>query len=88
MTNRHRPWAAAVGLLSLACLLVTIQVLAISASPQASSPPRTPAQVYRAACATCHGPDGKGAPQSLVGFALPLPDFTDCSFATREPDSD
>jgi mono/diheme cytochrome c family protein len=45
-------------------------------------------EVYRAACATCHGPDGKGAPRSTVGFDTPLPDFTDCAFATAEPDPD
>ncbi len=41
-----------------------------------------------AACAACHGGDGAGMPVSAVGFDLPLPDFTDCSFATREPDGD
>ena len=41
--------------------------------------------VYRAACAACHGPDGRGAPQLTVGFDVPLPDFTDCSFNSREP---
>ena len=39
--------------------------------------------LYRAACVTCHGPDGKGSPRSVVGFDAPLPDFTDCAFATR-----
>ena len=45
-------------------------------------------QVYQAACAACHAADGRGAPQTVVGFDIPLPDFTDCSFATREPDAD
>jgi hypothetical protein len=40
------------------------------------------------ACASCHAPDGRGYEISRVGFDTPLPDFTDCSFATREPDSD
>ena len=44
--------------------------------------------VYRAACAACHGPDGRGAPQLTVGFDVPLPDFTDCSFNSREPAAD
>ena len=44
--------------------------------------------IYRAACSSCHGADGRGAPPSLVGFSNPLPDFTDCDFANREPDSD
>jgi len=45
-------------------------------------------EVYMAACVSCHGPDGKGMPQSLVGFDDPLPDFSDCDFAMREPDAD
>ena len=44
--------------------------------------------VYAAACSTCHGPNGRGAPPSLMGFSDPVPDFTDCDFAAREPDSD
>ena len=43
---------------------------------------------YRAACATCHGPDGRGSAKSVVGFDVPLPDFSDCAFATAEPDPD
>lgn len=45
-------------------------------------------ELYRVACAACHGADGKGNPQSVVGFDTPLPDFTNCSFATPEPDAD
>lgn len=51
-------------------------------------PADTPRQVYERACTACHGPDGRGADRSAVGFDLALPDFTDCSFATREPDGD
>ena len=58
--------------------------------PEAPAPgrPQSGEQVYRAACATCHGPDGRGNPLSHVGFATPLPDFTDCSFATPEAEAD
>ncbi|MFW6088213.1 MAG: c-type cytochrome [Gemmatimonadota bacterium] len=48
----------------------------------------SPEDVYRAACAACHGADGRGAPQAVVAFEEPLPDFSECSFATREPDGD
>lgn len=44
--------------------------------------------LYEAACASCHGTDGAGLAPSLVGFEEPLPDFTDCAFAAREPDTD
>jgi mono/diheme cytochrome c family protein len=29
---------------------------------------RTAEDVYRAGCATCHGPNGKGSPRAVVGF--------------------
>jgi hypothetical protein len=44
--------------------------------------------LYRSACAACHGSAGEGLPVADVGFPTPLPDFTDCSFATREPNAD
>ncbi len=45
-------------------------------------------RLYRTACAACHGVDGRGAPVSQVGFDTALPDFTDCSFTSREPSAD
>ena len=64
---------------------------AAAAAAQAGSPAvtgRTPAAIYREACLTCHGVDGKGSLRSVVGFEAPLPDFTDCAFASGEPDPD
>jgi hypothetical protein len=49
---------------------------------------RTGEDIYRAACLTCHGPDGAGSPKSVVGFDVALPDFSDCAFSTAEPDPD
>jgi mono/diheme cytochrome c family protein len=40
-------------------------------------------ELYEAACASCHGGDGRGAPEGTA-IDVPLPDFTDCSFVTRE----
>jgi len=40
-------------------------------------------ELYGAACASCHGRDGRGAPEGTA-ITVPLPDFTDCSFVTRE----
>jgi hypothetical protein len=48
----------------------------------------TGAALYASACAACHGANGKGLPQSVVGFDTPLPDFTDCGFTTSEADVD
>lgn len=46
--------------------------------------------IYRAGCVGCHGPDGKGAPDTTVGFERPatFPDFADCSGTTPELDVD
>jgi mono/diheme cytochrome c family protein len=48
---------------------------------------RTGREIFRAACAGCHGADGRGAPQSTLGFEPPatFPDFTDCNATSREP---
>ena len=51
-------------------------------------PERSGEELYRFACAACHGGDGTGAPQDRVGFADPLPDFTECSFNTPEAAAD
>jgi len=59
-------------------------VLATSALAQ----PPEPRAVYAAACAACHGDDGRGRTASQIGFDVPLPDFSDCDFAAREPDAD
>jgi mono/diheme cytochrome c family protein len=45
-------------------------------------------QIYRTTCVACHGVDGTGASQSMTGFTAPLPDFSDCNFASREPAAD
>jgi mono/diheme cytochrome c family protein len=51
------------------------------------APPTTGAELYRAACSTCHGLDGGGAPPEVLAFSNPVPDFTDCEFGPREPDT-
>ena len=43
--------------------------------------------VYEGACESCHGTDGRGSPEGTA-LSVPLPDFTDCSFSSREPTSD
>ena len=46
------------------------------------------AELYGAACANCHGVDGTGTAPDLLAFEEEMPDFTDCAFASREPDGD
>lgn len=60
----------------------------VSAADVVVPPPKTGEELYEDACANCHGPNGKGAPRSQVAFDAPLPDFSDCNFATREPNGD
>ena len=62
----------------------------VPAAPEAADddPPRSGRKLYLEACAACHGGNGTGAPPSQVGFDVPLPDFTDCDFAAREPNGD
>ena len=60
----------------------------LSAAPTGQQPTRNGKVLYESACLGCHGPDGRGMPQSTLGFDVEVPDFTDCSFATPEPDGD
>ena len=72
--------------------------LALHAAQDATTPPTSLANalppdadgeyIFKNNCATCHGADGKGSPQSVIGFDAPLPDFTDCPTNTVEPFGD
>ena len=72
--------------LILGCLTTGPSVLAWSQPDTAAQ--RTGIQLYMAACQSCHGADGRGAAIAHVGFSDPLPDFTDCSYASREAAQD
>ncbi len=74
--------------LPLAFLLALPGPIARSASAQSVGDAPDGEAIYRSTCVNCHGPDGTGISASQVGFALPLPDFTDCNFGHREPDGD
>jgi len=96
-TDRAAPAALLITLLVVAWALPGASCRAIrmvrsesaaASLPMAAALPEGGEALYRAACANCHGADGAGALRSQVGFAQPLPDFTDCNFATREPNSD
>jgi len=79
------PWkngsaAAAAALLAVAPLH--------AAEPTAQAHPRPEGErIYQTICATCHGSDGTGEPGRRL-YSIETPDFTDCSFVTREPDAD
>ncbi len=75
----------------LALRLAALMMCLLGATPveaQSPSPPRSGEQIYGAACAHCHGPSGKGVPAARLSLPVDPPDFTSCSFASREPDGD
>jgi len=47
---------------------------------------QTGEQIFKSACAACHGADGRGTPQEIAGFTKPrtFPDFTQCDQTTPE----
>ena len=45
-------------------------------------------QLFQNACAGCHGEDGTGRAQEDSALEVLPPDFSDCEFASREPDAD
>jgi mono/diheme cytochrome c family protein len=72
-------------------LLFLLCVTSAASARQASTFGLTSGEaIYRAGCAGCHGPDGKGAPDTTVGFDKPptFPDFSDCPGTTPELDVD
>jgi mono/diheme cytochrome c family protein len=71
----------------IASLSLSIGV-SVSVAAQQSRSTLSGKQLFAAACASCHGDDGKGAEPSRVGFSDQLPDFTDCSFASPETSQD
>jgi mono/diheme cytochrome c family protein len=70
--------------------VILILALAAEATLAAAQPASSNSggEMYKAACAACHGVDGRGTSPTLLGFDTPVPDFTDCSFSTVEPDAD
>ncbi len=92
-------------LLAAALLYVCVAAsVSVHAAQDATTPPTSLAhalppdatgeQIFLLACATCHATDGRGSPESVVGFELPManghgfPDFNDCATNTVEPLAD
>ncbi len=59
-----------------------------AAGSEQTAAPKTGAELYVEGCANCHGRDGKGLPDVNALLPTPVPDFSDCNFASREPDAD
>jgi hypothetical protein len=60
---------------------------AIGTSLRAAESAERGREAFEQICATCHGVDGKGAP-GRANLQMEMPDFSDCAFASREPDAD
>jgi len=91
MGNMRNRFITIVLLLSLSIFAAWVGLAPATQNVLTAAPeelPITGKGLYEAACITCHGADGKGAPVGLVGFDTPFPDFTDCNFATREGNVD
>jgi mono/diheme cytochrome c family protein len=67
---------------------LTVFVVLLAAHAAEAQEGASGRELYLAACAACHGADGTGQAPALLGFDVPVPDFTDCSFATPEADAD
>jgi hypothetical protein len=67
-------------------LVGSLAFLPTTADAQDASAARTGRQIYETVCITCHGPEGRGGVNLELEKIVPVPDFTDCAFASREPD--
>lgn len=91
MSKKKTPAGAtclAIAGLAAGSLLPVVSSQAETAGLEAAELPDSGQELYELACANCHGADGTGAPHSLRAFEAPPPDFTECNFATREPNAD
>ncbi|MGZ5479367.1 MAG: c-type cytochrome [Candidatus Aminicenantales bacterium] len=80
----HRPIRFA----AVVFLGLTAGAALVAAQDGAPHATRTGREIFLETCAACHAPDGKGRSRSRVGFDVPLPDFTDPDFASREANHD
>src|SRR5215510_6220241 len=71
-------------------VMVAAPALLFSQNPTPELKLETGKDIFEAACIGCHGPRGKGQPQSTLGFEPPstFPDFTDCNGSAREKNFD
>lgn len=76
--------------LALACFIVVTALVGFTTAGAASLTQQlglhSGRDIYQAACAACHGPDGHGTPQSIAGFTPPdtFPHFDKCDESTPE----
>lgn len=83
-----RNWCAA--FLVLAAFAVIATVARSEPPSEQTSVLSNGERIYKAACISCHGPQGKGVPQTTRGFQEPktFPDLTRCDQTTSELNND
>ncbi len=78
----------------VSAVIFAVAGVSVWAPAQNAAPARlrleTGREIYQAGCVACHGPDGKGMPDTTVGFQKPktFPDFTQCDQTTPELNKD
>ncbi len=70
--------------LALSILAGIVMLPLVATTDDSPEPGRA---LFENRCAECHGLNGKGAPENTA-IAVPRPNFTECAFASREPNSD
>ena len=75
------------GLLAIGVLWAANAAAAQQAQPNVQGT-RSGRDVFETTCIACHGADGRGTANPALTKVVALPDFTDCSFAVREPSAD
>ncbi len=68
-------------------ILIFVSALMFWAMPSGAEEPGN-AELFQQACASCHGDDGAGRAREDSALEILPPDFSDCEFASREPDAD
>jgi mono/diheme cytochrome c family protein len=73
-------------IVATACLLSNAAARQAYDDGSDTSKLHTGREIYQAACVACHGPDGDGAPKTLVGFEKPatFPAFAQCDQTAPE----
>jgi mono/diheme cytochrome c family protein len=73
-------------IITAACLLSNAAARPAFDDGSDTSRLHTGQEIYQAACVACHGPDGNGAPKTLVGFEKPatFPNFSECDQTAPE----
>ncbi|HEY3653923.1 MAG TPA: cytochrome c [Steroidobacteraceae bacterium] len=73
-------------IIAAACLLSNASARPADNDGSDTSRLHTGQEIYQAACVACHGPDGSGAPKTMVGFEKPatFPNFSECDQTAPE----